>query len=164
MDDTIILYSVNTMLAYNINQRFYKQKHYVWCCPFFNSKSKGYYDANVPRSSLPAEIYMELLKDIRSNDGHSTKIKENRIGLLKGAVTKFKQGVISSDTKDIILSMIKKASVIDFTPLIYVIPFSKTKKLIEEVPIEDKASVLSPELRIKELPRNLFDIMDFDLF
>lgn len=162
METPKVLYSVNTLLAYNINQNFYNQLHYVWCCPYFNWKAASQYDFRIPRSSTPSEIYADLLKEVRSNDRHSFKVKENRIGLLKGVVEKHKQGVISDEQKGFIETMISEASGIDFTPLIYVIPFQKAKKLLENVPVRERASVLSNELRIRELPRHYFDIMDFD--
>lgn len=161
MNSNNVLYSVNTLLAYNINQEHYKELHYVWCCPYFSAKSRSHFEANVPRSSTPSAIYEELFEDVKTRDKHSAKIKENRIGLLKGAVAKFNQGVIDEKTKDRIIAMVNHAEIGDFLPLIYVIPFSKVESIIEDVPIEEKASVLSPEVKITELPRDCFDIMEF---
>jgi hypothetical protein len=161
MKDRILLYSINTLLAYRINQKFYHGLHYVWCCPYFNTKSANPYDLNVARSSLPAEIYSEILKDIKGNDLHSEKIKQNKVGLLNGSVEKFKQGVISDDEKTLIQGIVSKAELSDFTPLIYVTPVELVKNLVEPVELSERASLFSPEIKIKELPRQLFDIIDF---
>ncbi len=32
----LVLYSANTLLAYKINETFYKGLHYVWCNPVFD--------------------------------------------------------------------------------------------------------------------------------
>lgn len=161
MTTPITLYSVNSWLAYKINQNYYKQMHYVWCCPFFNTKSLSSYDFSTARSSIPSEIYTELLRDVNSKDSHSAKIKDNRLGLLNGVVAKFEQGIINKKIKEELKIMISEAPTDYFFPLVYVIPYAKVSSIVESVLVKDRASFLSQEVRIRELPRKKFDVIDF---
>jgi hypothetical protein len=35
----LVLYSTNTSLAYNLNQPYYGEKHWVWCSPYFDEQA-----------------------------------------------------------------------------------------------------------------------------
>lgn len=160
MENPVIIYSVNTKLAFFINTNYYNHTHYVWCSPFFNPKT----DNNIfppPRSSTPCEIYSELVKDVKSNDEHSAKIKSNRLGLLEGVVANFEKGIIDEDTKEELKLLISEAPISAFEPLIYVIPFSDVKSLVEKIPLSARASKYSSEIKIPVLSRSKFDIIYF---
>ena len=110
MADPILLYSTNTWLAYIIAQRFYNSEHYVWCTPFFDPRSLATYDATVPPTSSPSEIYRNLYEEARRGDRHSAKIKENQTGILRGANFKRGSGIITEEEeKDKYLSKINCA-------------------------------------------------------
>jgi hypothetical protein len=57
-------------------------------------------------------------------------------------------------------TIIDAAPLPEYRPLIYVIPLSGARSLLEDVPIEDKAHPLSEEYIIRELPREAFDIIE----
>ncbi len=117
----LVLYSTNTWLAYQIAERYYRGEHYVWCTPFFNGRSdKG--DAGfVPPASCPSEIYRCLHAESRAGDRHSTKIQQNREGIVRGAEEKRDAGAISEDEKTEIESIVEMAAIRDFEPLLYVV-------------------------------------------
>ena len=111
MKTPILLYSVNTWLAFCINENFYNQLHYVCCAPYFSSRDEqGAISGGVlpPRSSLPSEIYRELFLDVQSNDKDSAKIKANRLGLVNGAVEKYREGVLTEEQRDEIMIWLTK--------------------------------------------------------
>ncbi len=81
--NNIVLYSANTWLAYNIAERYYQGEHYVWCTPFFDSNVSGPGYTVAPTSS-PKEIYINLYKETTRGDRHSSKIADNKVGILKG--------------------------------------------------------------------------------
>jgi hypothetical protein len=56
----LILYSTNTWLAFNIAERYYRGRHYIWCTPFFNGRSDKGEAEFVPPTSCPWEIYRSL--------------------------------------------------------------------------------------------------------
>src|ERR1700735_4847362 len=103
-----ILYSTMTTLAYNINKNYYKDRHYMWCTPYFGT---NYYSPHftVPPSSSPIEIYNTLRKEIDGSDLHSYKIKLNRKGIRKGADTMLSTGKISREDYDEIIAISKTA-------------------------------------------------------
>jgi hypothetical protein len=161
MKEPLILFSTNTWLAYIISERFYNGIHYVWCSPYFNSKVLPDYDCTNPPTSNPIEIYKILQEESLRGDRHSPKIKENKVGIIKGAIYNQKMGVITEEQKKDIIAIVEIAETKDFRPLLYLIPFSIVSSIVKAVPVKDRAHPLSMEFVIESLPRNLFEIIEF---
>lgn len=79
-----ILCSSITLIAFNVNERFYESVHYMWCTPFFDidHRSPVY---TVPPTSSPFQIYKTLARKVANVDCHSDKIEANRVGIIRGA-------------------------------------------------------------------------------
>ena len=146
------LYSVNSYLAYYINEKYYKGIHYVWCAPLFNNE-------NNPPSSNPKKIYASLQEDVKGNDKHSAKIQQNKVGLLKGAESMFDTGKITKEEKEDILFIVHEADISDFTPLLYIIDKKLTADKIIKVPLKERANTHSDEFLIKNLHTDEFDVI-----
>ena len=155
-----VLYSTNTWIAYMIAQRYYGGIHYVWCTPYFDPRQLGRENA-VPPTSSPLEMYRTLFEETSRGDRHSSKIAENRVGILHGASEKHAAKIITEVQKDEIAAVMKVALPTDFRPLLYVIPVSMVADTVREPPVEDKAHPLSAEYIIGELPRDCFDVIEF---
>ena len=112
-------------------------------------------------TSCPLEIYKHLHEEVSRGDKHSLKIKENKIGILRGAEIKQSQGVINEDQKAEIAAIIDVAETIDFRPLVYVVPYDKVSRLVRGVAVSDRAHPLSEEYIIENLPRATFDVIEF---
>ena len=149
------LYSVNTFLAYKINEQYYKGTHYVWCAPRFDCNEN-------PPSSNPKEIVKSLKRDIELRDGHSAKIEQNRLGLLQGVKVKYQQGIIDDCQQDALNYIISKAEISYFKPLIYIISYEKVKDKLIYVNPHDKASLFSEEYKIENLLSEEFDVIDIN--
>ena len=154
------LYSTNTWLAFNIAERYYKGRHYIWCTPFFNGRSDKGEAGFVPPTSCPWEIYRSLYSEWRAGDRHSAKIAQNRSAILRGARANRIAGVISERRETEISSIVRDAEIRDFEPLVYVIPYGRVSRLVKEVPVAERAHPLSEEYVIESLPRRLFDIIE----
>ena len=163
MPDPLVLYSTNTWLAFNIAERYYRGDHYVWCTPFFNGRSDKGGAGFVPPTSCPAEIYRSLYGECRAGDRHSARIEQNRQGIIWGAEAKWNAGIISDDRQEEIASVVERAEVRDFEPIIYVMPYRRVVRLVKEVPVKDRAHPLSVEYVIESLPRRLFDVIKLEL-
>jgi hypothetical protein len=161
--DPLILYSTNTWLAYVIGERFYGGEHYVWCTPDFDARALARIDQTTPPSSSPAEIYRDLFEDVRRGDQHSSKIKDNKAGILRGVADKRAAGVISDEEQRDIVSTLDRASGRDFRPLLYVIPYDRVSGIIQFAPVELRAHPLSQEYVIERLPRRDFDVLELPL-
>lgn len=157
-----ILYSANTWLAYNVTRLFFGDLHYVWCSPIFDRRGRPHVLATPPPTSCPCDIYFKLLEEVRGRDKHSAKISENRLGILKGAATKRAAGVISDDELAEINAIVSEATVEDFHPLLYVIPYDAVSTLVKEVPVAQRAHPLSEEYVIDALPGGLFDVIQME--
>ncbi|HYI09946.1 MAG TPA: hypothetical protein VEK57_12880 [Thermoanaerobaculia bacterium] len=163
MADPLILYSTNTWLAYVIGERFYGSQHYVWCTPDFDARALPRIEQIAPPSSSPAEIYQDLYEDVRRGDKHSSKIKDNKAGLLRGAAAKRAASMISEDDYRVVVSTVKQAQGRDFRPLLYVIPFARVRAIVQPAPVELRAHPLSREYIIEHLPRVDFDALELPL-
>jgi hypothetical protein len=158
--EPLVLCSTITKLAYVIGQRFYREKHFVWCAPLH---SKDVHLPPNPPSSDPIVIYSTLLKDVKGNDKHSAKIAENKIGLLRGAEIKEREGVITLRQMDLIAAMIESAEISAFSPMMIVTPYKLVKKLIVLPEISDIASATSQEYRIEALPSKFFEVLRLEV-
>lgn len=156
--DPLLLYSANTHLAFHLAERYYKQIHWVWCGPAFDARDSR--PIAVPPSSNPAEIIEGLYQDVMRGDRHSTKISDNRAALRGAANERRMQGVITASQQYEITYLIENAELREFRPLLFVIPFSKVRKRVQRISIEEWASPLYPEFVIPDLPRRCFDILE----
>lgn len=157
---SIVLYSTNTWIAYMIAQLYYGEVHYVWCTPHFDPRQNGR-DSAVPPTSSPFEMYHSLFEETSRSERHSSKIAENRAGILRGARAKCSEKIITESQERQIAAVLNTSQLRDFRPLLYVIPAAQVTSLIREPPPEDKAHPLSAEYIIAELPRKHFDVIEF---
>lgn len=161
MPNPLILYSTNTWLSYAISQRYYGGSHYVWCSPFRGPGSMATFENTVPPSSSPIEIYVLLRRDVAGADSHSAKIRDNKVGLLRGASIRKERGEIDEETEKEIAAIIDQSSKTDFRPLLYVIPFSAVASSLTKVPVERRAHPLSDEYIVEDLRTGSFDVLEF---
>lgn len=153
----LVLYSARPLITFWISERFYNQIHYLWTAPFFDIS-----DLSNPQSSSPAHIYNELKNAVLSNDLHSSKIAEVKLGLIKGAKMQLEKNIIDSETVDEINYMVNTSTVNDFRPIVYVIPTKGIEHLIKEAKISERANPFSKEYIIENLHRSNFDIINID--
>jgi hypothetical protein len=157
-----IIYSTNTLLAYRISVKYYKNLHWVWCTPDFGSKTvTGTLLANPP-SSQALHIYKSFKIDVEAGDLHSTLIAKNKIGIKKGAETKYKSKKITLSERNEIYISVDKASISEYKPLIYEMVYEDVKHLVKVVPPELAARPTSVEYIIEELPGEKIIILDLD--
>ena len=155
-----VLYSTMTFLAYNINLQYYGGIHYTWCTPYFGS------DLNspvftAPPSSSPLQIYLDLKREVDGGDLHGTIINVKRLGIRRGADVMLKRGKISTDARDEIRAICKKATPEQFRPIMCVLPRTDIIPYIETVPVKSKANPLSQEFIVADVPTEAFDVIKF---
>jgi len=117
----LLLYSTNTWLAWAIGQRYYRELHYCWCAPYFDGRLAPRH-FQLPPSSSPAEIYSSLAGAVARGDRHSGIIERNKVGALRGALAKRKQGVITRRQQSEIGAIVADAVPNDFRPVLFVYP------------------------------------------
>lgn len=162
VEKPILYYSTNTWLSFGIAQRYYDAIHYVWCSPQITPNNRGYFDSHVPPTANPIEVFKSLYNEVRNGDRHSPKVRENKVGILRGASAKRASGIIGEKEEREIAAVIERAELKDFRPLMYIIPASLVADRIREVPVEERAAPLSFEFIIPELPRSCFDVIEFE--
>jgi hypothetical protein len=159
---SLLLYSANTQLAYKINQKYYNQKHYVYCCPYYDPRQLGDLEQSTPPSSSPCELLRDFSAEATRDEGHSKFIKQNRAGLRRGAATKFDTGVITLQQRDDILHIVSKSKNAAFRPLLYVVPYHVVSARIRPVAVTKRAHPFSEEYIIDDLDRSEFDVWDLE--
>ena len=147
-----LLYSTGTALAYKIAKEYYNNVHYVWCTEAFDA-------ALQPGTSNPRTLCSRYLEQIQKNDRHANEIKNNKAGILKGALAKLDERIINDDQFREIQARVAYAGNDEFYPVIYMINKRAVKKRLIVVNPEDKASDSSIEYIIKDLKRNEFDLI-----
>lgn len=160
MSAPLILYSANTLLAYRINQIYYRERHFVWCNPYFSASAPSI-DVQMPPSSTPSDICCSLCGDVSQDDVHSLKIQSNRDGIRKGASSKRNAEQITEQELREIDQIVSAAKLADFRPLLYVIPFHLVAEQAKPVPPTDRAHPFSQEYIIKDLLRSSFDVLEW---
>ena len=165
MANPLILYSVNTYLAWWINENYYGGRHYVWCTDVFDVGTRGVYSihAKTPGTSTPSDIYRDLQQaTVVRPDLHNAKIARNRDGIMTGAHEHHQKNGITTPQRDELLDLVARAQVGDFIPLVYVIPYQRVSRRVRTVPLSAKAHPMSREFIIEELLTPSFDILRFD--
>lgn len=163
MPENLLYFSTNTKISFILNEKFYNQRHFVWCAPVFDPRKENSYDTAslLGPTSSPCEIYETLKSEVSRSDRHSVKIDQNKIGLKKGAASKLEEEVITEQEFARITYYIDNATNLDFTPLLYIIPRDKVKDRIIEVHPKDTATLFGMEYQIKDLHRSEFSIIEF---
>lgn len=153
-----ILYSTMSLVAFNINNLYYKSLHYLWCTPYFSSdyQSPHY---TVPPSSSPFEIYKQYRDEIQSADKHGYKISQSRLGLKNGAHSMRARGSITESQLNEILFVVDDVDKSQFRPLLCVISRLEAVPHYQKVPINEKANPLAHEYIVADLPQSAFDII-----
>ena len=163
MEKNLLFYSANSYLSYWLSDKFYGGVFYVWCSPVFNPESLDSLNPLkvIPHSSSPHSIFKTLKDAAESNDNGCTKIKENRAGLKRGALSFYERELITLEEFERINNIIDTTLIADFRPLLYIIPNGLEQNRIKIVPIEQTASILSTEYRIEDLKKSEFDVISF---
>jgi hypothetical protein len=159
MDQPLILYSANTLLAYSIAERFYRGVHYAWCSPLYDG-TRAAAHITIPPSSSPAEIYSAYAQDARRGERHSEAINRNRDGILRGADAKLAVGIVSPAQRAEIQRITELGTPLDYRPVLYIIPFDRVAELAVEVPVHERAHPLSVEYRVEALPSGCFHMIE----
>ena len=157
-----VLYSTNPRIKLLIQERFRRDRHYVWCSESFDSTALGRYNgaALIPPSSNPRSIYRELRDGVRGGDRHNDKINNTRTSLKALATTWQNAGEITADEKQEIVWLADNPDLTYWNPLVYVIPRHIVASRLILVPVAQRAS-FGAEYIIQDLDRNEFDIIEF---
>jgi hypothetical protein len=156
-----ILWSTNTLMKNRIQQRFFSDRHYVWCSPTFEAAAVGRYTLGFgqPPSSDPCTIYRQLREAVSKRDEHDPKIQAQKATLKALAVEMAKDRKISDDARDEIIALLNASQIADWRPLIYVIPYTPVAARVEAVARSMRASH-EPEYIIRDLAVYEFDIIE----
>jgi hypothetical protein len=157
LKDPLVLYSTCTKLAYLIAEQYYLGLHYVWCAP---APVPDRFRLSNPASSDPLSIYWRFHRDIVTNDMHSASVRDNKQGILKGAVARHSEGLITNEEKIEIETIVQHSAISDFMPLLFIIPFAIVHSITTRAPVPDRARSSSQEYIIPRLQRNQFDVLE----
>ncbi len=164
MSNLLLLYSVNPLIKYNINEIYFNSNHYVWCSECFDASKQDAYNPRfrLGATSNPIDIYRDYYRAVNTHDAHNLKINSQRTELISLATRCHSLGKINNGTRDEIISYLSNADLSFWRPLIYLIP--RTEK-IEERMIRarpsDTANGIANEYIIQDLKCSEFDIMEF---
>ena len=104
------LYSVSTWVNHVITVKYFGGLHYVWCTTDFSSSGSQ----ATPPTSCPREIYQALKEEVRKGDRHSSKIRENRDGIVRGAEIRRDLGEITNRVVNEVKKVVQLTEIHDF--------------------------------------------------
>ena len=118
--EPLILYSIQSFLAYHINKQFYNNRHFVWCAPCFDSNQLAHTEPRQAPTSNPKTIFNAFIRDVYTIDNHYRRntILDNTKGLLIDNDKKLESGVITNNEHIEIkrlIKIIKKIEIFTFT-------------------------------------------------
>jgi hypothetical protein len=156
-----LLYSTNVYLKLLIQEKYFNDKHYIWCSEYFDSNTAPKYSIGtlIAPSSNPASIYKELQRDVMGKDKHSAKINAQKASFVARAIESFDRGDITEDEKEEIIYMVNDAPFEYWRPLLYVASTELIKHKLTLVPINQRAG-FGNEYIAKDLTRYEFDIVE----
>lgn len=114
-----------------------------------------------PTSSNPKRRYEILKNDVETSDFDSAMIKQNKTGIIKGAGILRTKGIISKQDETDIIYCVKNASILQFKPVILIIPYDLVKSELLPVTLKHKANPLSDEFIIEKLTADKFNIIEY---
>jgi hypothetical protein len=160
MSKTILLFSTNAKLAYEISLRYYNDIHYVWCATFFNNNLLSPLEIKNPSSSIPYIRYKNLYNESTGSatDKHGPYILATKAGIRVGAEKKLQEKIINEHQRDEILKIVNDSECSDYRPLLYIMPYDSIERLITYPGTADLANSFSTEIIIEKLPRDKFII------
>jgi hypothetical protein len=149
-------------LKVHLNEKFYKDIHYIWCSEVFDSRHEHKLSSwsHLPPSSNPLDIYNDLKDAVQRGDLHSPKIGQLKLSMSGVATTKYNIHEISGDQKDEILFSVEKCDPSYWSPVLYIIPYDKVQTRLKLVPVEKRAS-LTTEYIVEDLRKGEFEIIQF---
>jgi hypothetical protein len=160
----LLFYSTNTYLSHQINQRFYKGQHYVWCSPSFNPALLDILHPwhSMQASSSPHDIYLNYRNDATSAvDQQSPFAAKNKLGIKRGARIRLYNKEITEHQYQSIVYAVDNAPPLHYRPLLYVIPAQSVNGKIEQVALEETDNPLGIEFRVSCLLSDEFDTLEF---
>lgn len=157
---SVLLWSTNNAIKHRI-ARDYIGYHRVWCSPVFEGAALSRYapGSASAASSDPAQIYRQLLKDVTSNDRHSEAIRQQRDNHLGLALKLKDDGHVTPEQAAEITTIVTRAEISDWRPLVYVIPTALVASRVQRVPADQWAG-LEPEFIVPDLQAHEFHVME----
>lgn len=157
----LLMWSTGTHLKYRIQLQFREDRHYVWCSPTFEGAALGRYalGAGQPASSDPATIYRQLHLAVSSKDRHDAKIASQAKSLRALALQWHRDGQITDEQRNEMLAIVRTATISDWRPVIYAIPYPPVADRVQLVERGKRASH-EPEYFIPDLRSDEFVLIE----
>lgn len=148
------LFSVGTRCAYNIDNDFYKGKHFMWLALSFDDLD------HQAESSNPLTKAENFIKEVVSEDGDCDSIYQNIAGIVKGVKAKHSANDITDEERNTIFNRLADITTADFLPYLYIVDTRKVASRIIEVPPDQAARRTMSEYKIFDLVEGEFELVD----
>jgi hypothetical protein len=156
-----MLYSTNVFLKLILQERYAKDRHFVWCSEHYDSQAVSRYalSSQIAPSANPADIFRELKRDVERGDLHSAKITAQKASFIARAHEWEQTKMITALDREDIIYVVEHATSKDWRPLIYVIRRDAVAARLQLVPAKQRAGI-GNEYIIPDLARDEFDIIE----
>ena len=162
--NSIVLFSCNHQVKYDIQQQYADERHYVWCSPFYDKTMESGISSRVGASSDPHQIMRHMMTAIFPDpDDHLGVIADRRETLRDLAADWWADGRIDELEAEEIYRVTEGLNVEAWRPLLYVIPVTDSiRARLVTVPPAERSS-FGGEYKIEDLHRSEFSVIRPDL-
>jgi hypothetical protein len=163
MGPSPFLFSAGPQIKFEINRRFRRDRHYIWCSECFDARKTWLHPAvRVPPSSNPAEIYASLLAaTVDRMDLHDKNVRDWRSGIKFRALQWALNHEITDDDFAEIVVMADHEGPQSWRPLLYIIDRSAVDRRLRVVNPSERANPGAPEYIIPDLGPEEFDVITY---
>lgn len=155
----LLFYSTNSLMAYLINEYYYRGNHYLYCTPYFERHPDPNFPPLAPTSN-PKILYERLMEESKTSDKNAHHINANKHGLKIGVEERLKAGIITTAVKNEIVEFIDGAPNVQFKPKLYLIPAEGVRSLLKPVPYHVRATSVIDEYCL-DITKEKFDVIDY---
>lgn len=161
-----ILYSTNPWFAVEVSARYRGNVFFAWVSEYFNARAAPSDSAAalIAPSSSPCRIYRDLLEDWKHQDDHSALIKGYTRKFSRLAKDWLAEGSITKDHYDEIIASVRGRTWSIWRPVLYVVPREPIERAGRLFPVPRQArAAYGPELQVRDLRRDEFDIIELEV-
>jgi hypothetical protein len=160
---SLLLYSTNPWITYEIVQKYRGGKFYVWCSEYYDPRTAALASsaAMIAPSSSPKGIFDTLANDCHHEDSHSFLIQQYKKTFRRLAKTWYSKGEIDKTQMQEIIATINSKSWNIWRPVLFLIPKANIIPSSRIMQVEAKSrAAYGQEFKILELDKSEFEMIE----
>lgn len=160
---SLLLYSTNPWITYEIVQKYRAGKYYVWCSEYYDPRTAAAATsaAMIAPSSSPKGIFDTLANDCHHEDSHSFLIQQYKKTFKRLAKSWYSKGEIDQKQMQEIIATVNSKSWNIWRPVLFLIPRAKILPTSRIIPVSAQyRAAYGQEFQILDLDSTEFEMIE----